>query len=331
MNRYFLYFLCFVLSFLLTGLYRKFALKKAILDVPNERSSHSVPTPRGGGLAIVIAFYLGVGYLFFKGDMDQKLFFALLTGIILVITGLFDDILSLTPLLRFSIQILVSGLAIYILGGLQTLELGFAVINQPILLSIVAIIGMVWFINLYNFIDGIDGYAGMQAVFVGLAIYFFTKSTTALILAIATLGFMPWNWQKAKIFMGDAGSTMLGFVIAVLGIYYQNTGSFSLVFWLVVTALFWFDASFTLFLRWKNKEKLSEAHRKHLYQRLVRSGWSHQQVVLLGLGLNLLLFCIVFITKIVAPEMLIVSLAFTLLVLFAWSWFVEKRFAFKKA
>jgi len=331
MDHYLLFSVCLILSFLLTGLYRKFALKKAILDIPNDRSSHAVPTPRGGGLAIVVAFYLGIGYFFLKGDIDQRLFYALLTGIILVITGLLDDILSLTPVLRFSIQIVVSGLAIYLLGGLQRLDLGFGIIEQSILLSIIATIGMVWFINLYNFIDGIDGYAGMQAVFVGLVMYFFTKSTTALILAIATLGFLPWNWQKARIFMGDAGSTMLGFVIAVLGIYLQNSGSFSLVFWLVVTALFWFDASFTLFLRWKNKEKLSEAHRKHLYQRLVRSGWSHQQVVFFGLGINGILFFIVFITRVFAPKLLIISLAFTLFVLFLWSWLVEKRFAFRKA
>ena len=111
---------------------------------------------------------------------------------------------------------------------------------------------MVWFINLYTIsLDGIDGYASMQAVFVGVALYALTRSMAALILAVATLGFLPWNWQNAKIFMGDVGSTLLGFVIAVLGIYYQNQDFLSLVFWLMLTSLFWFDASYTLILRIK--------------------------------------------------------------------------------
>jgi Fuc2NAc and GlcNAc transferase len=86
MPLYLFLLVCFILSLLLTGIYRKFALKKAILDIPNDRSSHTVPTPRGGGLAIVVAFYLGIGYLFLKGEIDQRLFYALSTGIILVIT-----------------------------------------------------------------------------------------------------------------------------------------------------------------------------------------------------------------------------------------------------
>ncbi len=317
-----------ILSFIITFFYRKIAIKKSILDIPNDRSSHSIPTPRGGGLAIVIAFYVGLAWLFFNNEIEKKLFYALLVGLILVIVGLLDDVISLSPVLRFAIQTLTVIIAIYILGGLNKFDLGFFMIEAKIILSILAVIGIIWFINLYNFIDGIDGYASMQAIFVAGALFFLTKSMTALLLTFATLGFLPWNWQRAKIFMGDVGSTLLGFVLAIFAIYYQNTSEISIVHWLILTSLFWFDATITLFRRWKNKEKLSQAHRKHSYQRLVQSGFSHQKVTLIGLAINIILFLIVFAFQTGFNIML--GFGLCLIIQFGYSLFVEKKKSFPK-
>lgn len=318
----------FLISFITTWLVKRIAIKKAILDIPNERSSHSVPTPRGGGIAIVISIYIGLIWLFIQNLISQNLFYALLCGIILVIIGILDDIYNLSPKIRFIAQILSTSLALYFLGGLQSFNLGFTSIQAPLVLSIISVIGIVWFINLYNFIDGIDGYASAEAIFIGGAMYFITKSEIALILISTTLGFLPWNWQKAKIFMGDVGSTTLGFFLAILAIYFQNNNEFSLINWMILTSVFWFDATFTLFRRWKNKEKLSEAHKKHAYQRIVQAGFSHQKTVIYAIITNLILFSIILI-NIKSPKFLIPAFIIDLIFLFLITKSIDKKKPFK--
>ena len=155
---------------------------------------------------------------------------------------------------------------------------------------------MVWFINIYNFLDGIDGYASVEAIAVAAAFYIFTGQTITFILIASVIGFLIWNWPRAKIFMGDVGSTQLGFIIVVLGIYFHNEKSLSIINWLIITTPFWFDATLTLYRRWRNKEKLIQAHRKHIYQRLVQSGFSHLKVDLLLCLLNIVLILFVFIS-----------------------------------
>ena len=316
----------FIISFLVTWLVRKIALKKAILDIPNDRSSHAIPTPRGGG----ISFYMGLTWLFLKNNVPDNLYYALLSGLLLVITGILDDIFNLSPKIRFLIQILSVSIALFFLKGLNKLDLGFIIIQAPVFLTIIAAIGIVWFINLYNFIDGIDGYASMEAIFVGGALYYFTKNEIALLLAIATLGFLPWNWQRAKIFMGDVGSTLLGFILIVLGIYFQNKGEFSLINWLILTSLFWFDATSTLYRRWRNKEKLSVAHRKHAYQRIVQAGSSHQRTVIYAIFINLFLLLSVFLA-IKLPKLMVGILITDIFFLYYIVRLIDKKKPFKEA
>ncbi|MDP4275203.1 MAG: glycosyl transferase, partial [Bacteroidota bacterium] len=157
-----------------------------------------------------------------------------------------------------------------------------------ILSTSIAWVAIVWCINLFNFLDGIDGYISTEVIFIGGAVFLLSGDQTSLLLASATLGFLFWNWQKARIFMGDVGSTLLGFTIAVFAIYHQNHFLLSIPVWLILTSVFWFDATVTLLRRIRNKEQLSVAHRKHAYQRIVQAGFSHQKTVLWALGLNLI-------------------------------------------
>jgi len=267
-------------TFFLTWAVKFLLIKKNIVDVPNARSSHTIPTPRGGGIAIVISWFSGLFYFFINDQIEANLFFALLSGLILVFIGILDDVFNISPIVRIVAQLITAALALFFLAGLNILELGIYEFKITILLSLVAFIGIIWFINLYNFLDGIDGYAAMQAIFMSLAFFYFTNSNYYLLLAAATFGFIIWNWQPAKIFMGDVGSTLLGFNFAVFTIYEQNTETIPIVVFLIISSIFWFDATLTLIRRFLNKEKLTDAHKKHAYQRLTQFGFSHQKTVI---------------------------------------------------
>jgi Fuc2NAc and GlcNAc transferase len=283
---YILYITVVLSSFILTLLVRRLALAKQVMDIPNERSSHSIPTPRGGGLAVVIVWYLALTYQFFNASLEPSFYYMLLSGLILVVVGLADDIYSLPAGVRIVSQALAAGLALYFSGGFTQLDIGFYTIENTYILTPLAFVGIIWFINLFNFLDGIDGYISVEAIFIFAVLFFVFDDNIALILALAVLGFLFLNWQPAKIFMGDVGSTLIGFNVAVFAIYYQNTADISLISMLILSSLFWFDATFTLFRRFRNKERLTRAHKKHAYQRIAASGFSHQKTVFLALIFN---------------------------------------------
>jgi Fuc2NAc and GlcNAc transferase len=271
-----IYFLVFASSFVFTYLIREYALKKNILDIPNDRSSHYMPTPRGGGLAIVVSFFIGITYLFFDGLIEQKLFLALLCSLPLVIVSLLDDIYTLTSKVKFLIQVISVVPALFFLESLNIFNTIF----------------VLWLINLYNFLDGIDGYASMEAIFVSVASYLIFNHEALILIAIASLGFLPFNWQRASIFMGDVGSTFLGFVFGIFTVYYTHSiGDF--IVWILLFSVFILDATFTLMKRLLNKENIFQAHKKHIYQRAVQSGLSHQRVVLYALVVNIAIFILI--------------------------------------
>lgn len=308
----------------MTWIFKYISQKRNILDIPNERSSHTTPTPRGGGLAIVIAWYFGISVLYLLELLNRSLFFALLSGLLLACISLIDDIIDLKPSIRLFSQLITVLVAFIFLKGIQPVPVFGKEIFPSVILYAITIIGMVWFINLFNFLDGIDGYASIEAITLVLAFYLFTGHNINLILIASVLGFLFWNWPKAKIFMGDVGSTQLGFIIVVLGVYFHNENRLSISYWLILSAPFWFDATLTLFRRWRNKEKLSQAHRKHIYQRLVQSGYSHLKVDIFLILLNTLLTVLVFICiKYNLPQILLLIL--TLSVLYIITLYVDKR------
>jgi len=289
-----IYFILFLFSFLLTYLIKNYYIKHALLDEVNERSSHTVPTPHGGGIALSLTWFIGLYYLYETSQIEPSLFYALLTGIIISIVSFFDDIYELSAKVRLLAQAIVAILGLYFIGGFSSIDFLYFSIENEILTNIFAFFLIVWFINLYNFLDGINGYAGSETVFLSLAGFILFASPVFLVLGAATLGFLVWNFGKAKIFMGDVGSTLLGYNVAIFTLYYANQESTNFWVWIILFGVFWFDATLTLFRRFKNGEKLSQAHKKHAYQRLTQAGYSHSEVVIASIFLNILLFVIVY-------------------------------------
>jgi UDP-N-acetylmuramyl pentapeptide phosphotransferase/UDP-N-acetylglucosamine-1-phosphate transferase len=316
-----------LLSFVLTFLIKQFAFRNKMFDIPNERSLHDKPTPKGGGVAIVITWYIGISILCFYGIIERNLYFALMTGIMLATVSLLDDIKGLKPYIRLIVHFLTAILAFYFLEGLRPLVLPQFHINYNYIVYPLAIIGMVWFINLFNFMDGVDGFASVEVITICSVLFVMSGNLANILLISCIAGFLFWNWPKAKIFMGDVGSTQLGFILVVLGIYFHNIYKFSILNWIMLLSPFWFDATLTLYRRWRNGEKLSEAHRKHVYQRIVQSGFSHLKVIMWLIAIN----CFVLLMILIYREFKFLQIPLFFLTLFLFyqiTRYVDKRTPF---
>lgn len=268
-----------VLSFLLVSLIRHY-LSSYLLDIPNHRSSHTQPTPRGGGLGFVIAFALTSCLMVLSGselfDPIQTLQVWLIL-IPLAIIGVLDDRADVPAAVRYLVQLSVAGGAVFCFGAFPQpwfTALGGVGISIAVLLTIV---GMTALINFYNFMDGLDGLVAgvsvVQLAFLALMLH----QPIFMLLVVALLGFLWWNWSPAKIFMGDGGSTVLGASVAIALL---NQSGSTLQAWsmLAITLPLSADAIYTLLRRLIRKENIFKPHRSHLYQRLQQSGWSHAQV-----------------------------------------------------
>jgi Fuc2NAc and GlcNAc transferase len=287
----------FMVSYALSTWIRGFALRKGILDIPSGRSSHSVATPRGGGLAFVIIFLATVLAFLFVFPSHQSLWIALLGGGALVsIVGWLDDRKGLPSWVRLFFYGLAIVWAVYWIGGLPRIETGIGVVRLGLLGYFVAWFVAFTFVNLYNFMDGIDGLAAGEGLVVSavaggiLAIVGdWELAVVCWVLAAALAGFLRWNWPPAKIFMGDVGSNLLGFVFCILAIASENRGSMSIWVWVILLSVFWVDGVATLTKRLLRGKPPYEAHREHAYQRAVQAGYSHRQVTLTILLINLAL------------------------------------------
>lgn len=317
------------ISFILTFLIMRFAIRNKMTVVPNERSLHDLPTPKGGGVAIVFTWYAGITILFLTGIIERNLFLALLSGIFLALVSLIDDFRDLKPIIRLAVQFMTAILAFYFLHGLRPLILPQININYNFIVYPIAIIGMVWFINLFNFMDGVDGFASVEAIIICAVFFVFTWGMESVLLIACITGFLYWNWPKASIFMGDTGSTQLGFILVVLGIYYHNNLEFSILNWIMLTSPFWFDATLTLYRRWRNGEKLSEAHRKHTYQRIVQAGSSHEKVNVYLLLINIFIVLLIILYREI-KFLQIPLFAITLIVFYFIVRYVDKKVPFTK-
>jgi len=285
-----------VASAVLTGLVRRFALAHGVLDLPNDRSSHSKATPRGGGIAMVLTITVAMLVLAFLGIVQWRLLLALAGGgLAVAAVGFIDDRFTVRPGVRLAVHTAAAAWAVAWLGGLPVLDTGHHVIHLGWPGAALATLGIVWTLNLFNFMDGIDGIAASEAMFVagagtvlGVTGGSGEVSAVSLIIACACAGFLLWNWPPAKIFMGDVGSGYLGYVLAVLSLRASARDPVALWMWLILGAAFFVDATLTLVRRSLRGERVHEAHRSHAYQWLARRWQSHRRVTLVFLALNLL-------------------------------------------
>lgn len=286
-----------LISALLTALARKIARSRGVFDVPNARSSHTTPTPRGGGIAIVLASVGAWGVLALTRVLPMDVFAALAGGgVAVAIVGLLDDHRRLSARVRFTVHIAAAIWAVAWLGGLPPFAVGEHLVAAGWIGYVLAVLAVVWTLNLFNFMDGIDGIAASEAVFVawgGVLLAVVGGNTSgvsaaALALGASACGFLLWNWPPARIFMGDVGSGYLGYAIAVLALAAGRESSTALLAWLLLGGVFFVDATVTLFRRLARRERVHEAHRSHAYQHLARRWQSHRRVTVVVLLINLL-------------------------------------------
>ncbi|MNF54017.1 putative undecaprenyl-phosphate N-acetylglucosaminyl 1-phosphate transferase [compost metagenome] len=282
-------------SLFLTGALRRYALARSLMDIPNGRSSHSVPTPRGGGVAIVLSFLAALPLLASVGALAWPVMWALLgAGAWIAIVGFLDDHGHIAARWRLLAHFIGAGWALGWLGGLPPLVIFGFDLDLGWLGYALAAFYLVWLLNLYNFMDGIDGIASVEAICVclgGALLYLLIGEGGAalapLSLAVAVAGFLFWNFPPARIFMGDAGSGFLGIALGVLSLQAAWVAPQLLWSWLILLGVFIVDATWTLFRRLLRGDKVYEAHRSHAYQYASRKFGKHLPVTLAVAMLNI--------------------------------------------
>jgi Fuc2NAc and GlcNAc transferase len=283
-------------SWLLTSAVRKHAMARSILDLPNDRSLHSTPTPRGGGVAIV---FVVLTFLLLAGSIRLLSWNVVIGlgvgGAAVAMIGWIDDVSSVPPSRRLLVHFGAAAWAVAWLGGFQFITIGSQRIELGIVGSVLAVIGIVWATNLFNFMDGSDGIVAVEAASIGAiggCLLFLRGNpglgTLGLVLGGAALGFGWWNWAPAKIFLGDVGSGFVGFLIGALAVASENADSVPVTVWIILCCLFLVDATLTL-LRRLRQGHWKEPHRTHAYQVAIQGGWSHDAVATWVASANLVL------------------------------------------
>lgn len=284
-----------LLSWGFTGALRHYAHTRW-LDVPNERSSHIEPTPHGGGLAVVVAFFVGLLVLLFTGYASVPVVAGFVgAGALVAAVGFWDDHAPLAARWRLLAHFSAAAWGVYWLGGLPELTLlGFR-LDLGLAGDCLLVVLLVWLLNLYNFMDGIDGIAGVEALTVCVAGAWLAlvavpgaSAHLPLVLAASVLGFLIWNYPPAKIFMGDVGSGFIGLILGLLMVTASQQDERLFWAWLILLGAFIVDATVTLITRVLHGEVFYEAHRSHAYQYLSRKLRQHKLVTLLYGAVNLL-------------------------------------------
>lgn len=328
----------FASSTILVWIYLRVSPTIGAIDVPNDRSSHSTPIPRGGGLAIVLASLIAYALLSYAGILNfRNLWF--ISALIIALVGFIDDLHSIPLFPRLITHILIAVLAVYFYGSVtgiyvpfsgQTLSFG----NFAPIINIIFIVG---FINAFNFMDGIDGLAGVQGIVIGLSwavVGYLSGSQPILIMGMifcaSCLGFLVFNWEPARVFMGDTGSTYLGFVFGSLPIIFLGESSIQGPDLLLLTILFaWlfvYDTVVTRLSQIIRGRKFWLPHREHQYQRLVMNGVRHSKVALFFAVSGILVSAAGYYLTIVKGKWMFVSITIVVGVsAFLSIWTVKKR------
>jgi UDP-N-acetylmuramyl pentapeptide phosphotransferase/UDP-N-acetylglucosamine-1-phosphate transferase len=262
--------------------------KLKLMDAPIERSNHSVPVPRGGGIAVIFA---ACGFLLVAGAAHQ----VVLATLFLACVSFFDDLKGLSARTRLIAQALA---VFYGISHMPEFTLSGGIVPHVLELALLGIV-WIWFINLYNFMDGIDGITVMQTISIALGIFALGMVHShvsmgmmgdSTIIIAAALGFGLFNWHPARIFLGDVGSVALGYLMGYMLLLLVAKGHWEAA--LILPAYYLFDATFTLTRRLATGKNILQGHSEHYYQQAVRSGAPHdlvvRQIALLNVGLILL-------------------------------------------
>ena len=272
----------------------RLARRVGAMDVPNERSSHSVPTPRMGGVPMVAAAVLGFGCWAFLAAGEafsvKGLPYAVLFALGASLLGLWDDLSPLPPLFRFIVQISGAFLCLWASAGLFRELLAGRWALPPIVWISASAVWIVWMLNLYNFMDGIDGLAGGEAALASAFFFLlFARhgesgwAVANLLIAAAAAGFLVFNWPPAQVFMGDAGSAFLGAFYGMQSVVASLTTPIPFAVLILPFANFILDTTVTLIRRAWRGEKWYTPHRSHFYQRMTGLGMTHRKVTILEL------------------------------------------------
>ncbi len=293
---FFTYLIIFLISYIEVEIFRRWSLRRNLLDVPNKRSSHTSPTVRGGGLVFVL-ICLSI-YTFYTLFITRRFQWSYLLGAsVIAFISWLDDLYSISSFWRLLVHAISALLVVLTLGYFKEIYIPFySNIDLGIIGAVITFLWIVWLTNAYNFMDGIDGIAAMQAVtagvgwlLIGKILGFSSMGFYGGVIAFSSLGFLIQNWQPARIFMGDVGSAFLGFSFAVLPLLAineveltsANKHQYLSVIAVLLVWLFIFDTIYTFVRRAVRGERVWEAHREHIYQRLVIAGFSHQSVTIL--------------------------------------------------
>jgi UDP-N-acetylmuramyl pentapeptide phosphotransferase/UDP-N-acetylglucosamine-1-phosphate transferase len=267
--------------------------RRAVLDRPNERSLHVTPVPRGGGIAVVATIFLAWVVLIGLGLLPRATLPVLVGVVLLAAVSWIDDVRGLPAAVRLAAQLVAIGVVLR--AGIPAGAM-FQGWLPPSLDGITTLLVWVWFINLFNFMDGIDGLAGSEAATIGLGLLLFAAigighdlglAATGAGIAAAAIGFLVWNWAPARIFLGDVGSVPLGYLLGFLLLEQAARGHWKLA--LILPLYFLADATITLLRRLLRGERVWQAHREHFYQRAVQRGRGHAEVVRRVIGANIVL------------------------------------------
>ena len=279
-----------VAAAVITRLAIKLALRRHLLDHPNERSAHTAPTPRLGGLGIVVPFLAAslVTVLVGSGPVWPETLAILGGTCAMAVVGLVDDVRPLSARIRLLVQLICAGIVVVSVGGDLSARLEpFGFLPHLVLVGAM-ILWIAWITNLYNFMDGINGIAGCQTIIgagavalVGFQVGAGPVSWMAIFLAAAAAGFLPFNFPRPSTFMGDVASTAIGFFLACVPLL-PATRTVPFESAIIAISLFVLDATFTLMRRAWRREKVSQAHRSHLYQRLLSFGVGHTPITLIA-------------------------------------------------
>ncbi|MCW8451145.1 MraY family glycosyltransferase [Legionella quinlivanii] len=280
--------MAFFASFLLTRAIRRYALTVQLLDIPNDRSSHKNPTPRGGGLAFVLIFTSLIAFLAQTSLISMP--FAVATsgaGLFVALLGFIDDRGHLSPKIRFSGHFLASAFVLYCFGNFPSIQIGSWLISSGWILNGIGLFYLAWVLNLFNFMDGIDGLAASETIFACIAaasLYWLLGYSLEILpligLAATVSGFLIWNFPPARIFMGDVGSGFLGIVVGVFSIHAAFLSPSLFWSWLILLGVFVVDSTTTLIQRALSGERVWEAHCTHAYQHASRHYGGHCPVTL---------------------------------------------------